>query len=101
MKQDPTNVWNKESKKNTTSFTRYITIYYTTANVATFTSEQLIDFPTFISATGGNLGLFLGLSFLGVLFSLYEYIEKALLNVGKSNAKRVIHMTNTDNSQCK
>ena len=74
MKQDPTRVWLKEKKKNTTSFTRYITMYYTTAHVAIFTSEELIDFSTFISATGGNLGLFLGISFLGVVFALSEYL---------------------------
>ena len=79
MKQDPSGVWHKDSKKNYTSFTRYITMYYTTSDVATFTEDRLIDFSGFVSAVGGNLGLFLGFSFLGMLFSLYEYIENVLL----------------------
>ena len=40
-----------------------------------YSSELIIDFPTFISSIGGNLGLFLGFSCMGVLFPLYEWIE--------------------------
>ena len=53
-------------------------MYYTTSDVATFTEDRLIDFSGFVSAVGGNLGLFLGFSFLGMLFSLYEYLENML-----------------------
>ena len=73
---------------------RYVYIYYTTANVITYSSDLMIDFPGFISSTGGNMGLFLGFSFMGMLFSLYEWMEARLLNhnvgkktkVGTSNA---------------
>ena len=55
-------------------------MYYTTSDVSTFTEARLIDFSGFVSAIGGNLGLFLGFSFLGMLFSLYEYIEGSWLS---------------------
>ena len=58
------------------SYPRYIILYYSTADEITFTSNLLVDLPTFISSTGGNLGLFVGFSFMGILFSLYEWIEK-------------------------
>ena len=66
---------------------RYVYLYYTTADEITYSSDLMIDFPGFISATGGNLGLFLGFSFMGMLFSLYEWIEARLLtrNVGKKH----------------
>ena len=87
MKQEPSGVWYKSSKENHTSFTRSINMYYTTADVATFTEDQLIDFSGFVSAVGGNLGLFLGFSFLGMLFSLYEYIENKVASKSTQLAK--------------
>ena len=90
MKQDPSGVWSKTSKENSTSFQRYITMYYTTADIATFTSDKLIDFPSFVSATGGNLGLFLGFSFLGILFWFYEFMEKIYLKFNRKNGASTI-----------
>ena len=75
MKQSPSKAWFKDGHTNTTSYVRAITMYFTTADVSTFTSDKLIDFSSFISATGGNLGLFTGLSFLGILFSIYDWIQ--------------------------
>ena len=57
---------------------RNIYLYYTTADETTLSSEVMIDFPGFISATGGNLGLFLGFSFMGMIFELYDWIEARL-----------------------
>ena len=62
------------------SQSRYVYLYYTTADEITYSSDLMIDFPGFISSTGGNLGLFLGFSFMGMLFSLYEWMEARLLN---------------------
>ena len=59
---------------------RYVYLYYTTADEITYSSDLLIDFPGFISATGGNLGLFLGFSFMGMLFTLYGWMEDRFLN---------------------
>ena len=57
---------------------RDIYLYYTTADETTLSSEVMIDFPGFISATGGNLGLFLGFSFMGMIFELFDWIEARL-----------------------
>ena len=72
------------------SQSRYVYLYYTTADEITYSSELMIDFPGLISSTGGNLGLFLGFSFMGMLFSLYEWMEARFLNrnVGKSTKVR-------------
>ena len=92
MKQDPGGVWRKNSKKNSTAFTRYITMYYTTADIATFTSDRLIDLSAFISGIGGNLGLFLGLSFLGTLFWFYELVEKAYIKLNQKKEPNTIQV---------
>jgi hypothetical protein len=55
-------------------------MYYTTADVTTYTSDRMINFPTFISATGGNLGLFVGFSFLGIFFSFFGWIQRKTSN---------------------
>ena len=67
---------------------RYIYLYYTTADETTLTSEVMIDFAGFISATGGNLGLFLGFSFMGMIFELYDWIEARLQNSSKLNRRK-------------
>ena len=54
---------------------RHVFLYYSTTDETTMTSELMIDLPTFISAVGGNLGLFLGFSFMGVVFSFYNMIK--------------------------
>ena len=55
---------------------RFFYVYFTTADESTYTSDVLVDGASFISAVGGNLGLFLGFSFLGLLFPLYEKAER-------------------------
>ena len=67
-----------ESTKVGHSQQRSIYLYYTTADETTLSSEVLIDFASFISAIGGNLGLFLGFSFMGMIFELYDWIEARL-----------------------
>ena len=67
-----------ESTKIEYSQERFIYLYYTTADETTISSELLIDFVGFISAIGGNLGLFLGFSFMGMIFELYDWIEARL-----------------------
>ena len=54
---------------------RYIDISYSKTIVTVKTISKLIDFPTFISSVGGNLGLFVGFSFINVLFFFYELTE--------------------------
>ena len=67
-----------ESTKVEYSQQRFIYLYYTTADETRISSELLIDFVGFISAIGGNLGLFLGFSFMGMIFELYDWIEARL-----------------------
>ena len=98
--QDPLLLWfddNEDSNagNNDTYFDnslqcRYVYLYYTTSNEMTYSSDLMIDFSGLISATGGNLGLFLGFSFMGILFSLYEWIEARLVNhkLGKGTKVR-------------
>ena len=54
---------------------RFFYMYYTTADETEFNTDKLIDLASFIGSVGGNLGLFLGFSFLGMLFPLYDYAE--------------------------
>ena len=77
--QIPNKAWGNVNKTNATAFARSLVMYYTTADVTTYSSERIIDLPTFISSTGGNLGLFIGFSFMGILFSMYEWIEQQFL----------------------
>ena len=55
---------------------RFIKVYYTTGDELIFSSDRLVDFSNFISSVGGNLGLFLGFSFLGLLLTFFERAEK-------------------------
>ena len=67
-----------ETKKNGENSLeeRSIYVYYTTADETEFSSDRLIDFATFVGSVGGTLGLYLGFSFLGMFFPLYEQCEK-------------------------
>ena len=85
MKQNPSNAWAKTLHNDSDSFTRNIWMYYTTTAVSTFKTDKLIDFSTFVSAIGGNLGLFLGVSFVGVLFSLYDWIQSKVSLFGRDD----------------
>ena len=69
---------------------RYVYLYFTTADEMTYSSDLMIDFSGFISATGGNLGLFLGFSFLGLFFQLYEWLQSRIDkgNVGKKTVPK-------------
>ena len=39
---------------------------------------KLVTFPNFVSSVGGNLGLFVGFSFLATLFAIYEKFNNIL-----------------------
>ena len=65
---------------------RYVYLYFTTPDETYYSADLIIDFPTFISSIGGNLGLFLGFSCMGVLSRLYEWIEGRYM---KSNQNKI------------
>ena len=58
---------------------RAISIYYATTGVKVSTTSEVIDFPTFISNVGGNLGLFVEFSILGGLFFVYDFLAARFL----------------------
>ena len=66
---------NAESEEQEPLEMRFFYMYYTTADETEFNTDKLIDLASFIGSVGGNLGLFLGFSFLGMLFPLYDYAE--------------------------
>ena len=55
-----------------------IRLYYSTMDVKVSTTVNLIDVPTFVGSIGGNLGLFLGFSFLGSLQVIADNLKKSI-----------------------
>jgi len=66
----------------------YLLFYY-----LTLTTEQRIqsldyDFGNFLVAAGGNLGLFLGMSCLSVLWSLADFLQAIAQKLKKIDARK-------------
>ena len=78
-------------KENTPS--RAIYIYYSTTNVRLSSTSKLVSLSSFISSIGGNLGLFIGFSFMSVLL----YVYKCLLKMTPSKKKDKIVLDNIEN----
>ena len=57
---------------------RAILIYYSTTTIKVSTTSKLISLSSFISSIGGNLGLFVGFSFLSVFFLIYKFLSRVL-----------------------
>ena len=55
--------------------TQEFKVYFSATHQTMYSSSRLLDFPSFVSSVGGNLGLFLGFSFLGICFPILELIE--------------------------
>ena len=55
---------------------RYISVYYSTTDVKISATTTIITASTFISSIGGNLGLFLGFSFVTSMLFIYKQLEK-------------------------
>ena len=64
-----------ESKDKKVLTRRFFYVYYTTSDTTEISSDILVDFATFIGSIGGNLGLFLGFSFLGMSLPFYDKVE--------------------------
>ena len=60
--------------------TRWIKMSYSTTKVKISTTSRLIEFASFVSSIGGNLGLFVGFSFISMFFFIYDQLEK---HIGK------------------
>ena len=72
----------KDSKrsKGSTSVPKFIMFYYSTTELKIQTKELLLNFPNFLSAVGGNLGMFIGFSFLGFFSAFYDMIKLLFCN---------------------
>ena len=57
-------------------YIRLLSIEFITVDEVVYSSDRLIDIANFISSVGGNLGLFLGFSFLSLLFQFYDKAER-------------------------
>ena len=68
-------VKDREEAKNGTE----ILFYYSTTSIQILSEDTMINFSNFVSAVGGNLGLFVGFSFLG-FFSCFYQTSKQLCN---------------------
>ena len=66
-------VWNK---KNDTM--RNIAIYYSTTDVKISTTTKLLSASNFVSGIGGNLGLFVGFSFIHAINFLFKEFENQI-----------------------
>ena len=96
FQQDPMNMWWPEASgfSDSPNFEeeplemRFFYMYYTTADEIEFNTGEIIDLATFIGSVGGTLGLYLGFSFLGMLFPLFDYAEAAY--AGWSNSNKII-----------
>ena len=64
-----------ESRKETP---RAVFLYYSTTDIKVTTTSKLITLSSFISSIGGNLGLFIGFSFIRMFFVVYEYLARFL-----------------------
>ena len=53
---------------------RIVQLYYTTTDVKVSKTSLRLDFNTFISNVGGNLGLFLGFSIIGGMFFMLDLV---------------------------
>ena len=64
---------------------KQIYVYYSSTEVNVLTEEFILDFSNFISAIGGNLGMFIGFSFLGFFSWFYDMVDRLCnrININK------------------
>ena len=86
--QDSSDINKKENMRS-----RAIYIYYSTTNVRLSSTSKLISLSSFISSIGGNLGLFVGFSFMSVLL----YVYKCLVKMTPSTKKNELVLDNIEN----
>ena len=67
----------EENANSTKESARAIFMYYSTTDIKVSTTSKLISLSSFISSIGGNLGLFVGFSFLSTFFFFYNFLERA------------------------
>ena len=67
-----------ESKDKTSDnkSSRVVYLYYSTTDINVSTTSKLITLSSFISEIGGNLGLFIGFSFMHMFFVVFQYLKR-------------------------
>ena len=75
-KTSTNHVENEQSATNENKPARTILLYYSTTNVRISSTSTLISLSSFISSIGGNLGLFVGFSFMSVFLVVYKCLTK-------------------------
>lgn len=73
--------WSGPRPMNPNSTLRRISIYYYKTTVQVSTTSKLFSFSSFISSIGGNLGLFVGFSFISAILFICNMIEDATNNI--------------------
>ena len=69
-----------ERSEGSTNVPKFIMFYYSTTELKIQTKELLLNFPNFLSAVGGNLGMFIGFSFLGFFSAFYDMTKLLFFN---------------------
>ena len=67
------------NENSTEAPARAVYLYYSTTDIKVSTTSKLISLSSFISSIGGNLGLFVGFSFLSTFFFFYNFLERAFI----------------------
>ena len=80
--RDKITIKHKDSERSegSTNVPKFIMFYYSTTELKIETKELLLNFPNFLSAVGGNLGMFIGFSFLGFFSALYDMMKLLFFN---------------------
>ena len=69
-----------ERSEGSANVPKFIMFYYSTTELKIETKELLLNFPNFLSAVGGNLGMFIGFSFLGFFSAFYDMMKLLFFN---------------------
>ena len=79
---------------------RYINMYYSTTNIKISTTSKLLNLSSFVSSVGGNLGLFVGFSFLSAVTCLFKLLERPTRKIVRKSM-RIYCKKSTPDQQAK
>ena len=94
------NVNGTEHSKNEAIPNRHISLYYSTNAVKISSTSELVNLSSFISSVGGNLGLFVGFSFLNCLLSSYDLSYRMVSKKQNNEQNSLTNSTKASKSNC-